>query len=335
MQKNLISILIPFKNTAQFLPECLDSIMNQSLENWELIIVDDHSTDSSFDIVSQYATNDSRIKLIKNTGKGIIEALRTAFTNSNGTYITRMDSDDIMSPKKLEVLFNNLKKHGRHHVSSGKVKYFSENGINDGYAEYERWLNVLIASGNNYTEIYKECVIPSPCWMMHKDDLLLCDAFNPNLYPEDYDLVFRFYKHKITCIPCDDVLHYWRDYSTRTSRTDAHYTQNYFLELKLKYFLELDYDSNRPLVLWGAGFKGKSIAKLLIDQKVSFYWICDNPKKIGKHIYDKELMNFSFLKDIENPQSIITVANKNAQSEIKKYFKNLNMLQAKDYFFFC
>lgn len=335
MQNKLVSILTPFKNTAEFLPECLDSILVQTYENWELLIVDDHSIDSSFQIVSDYASRDSRIKLLKNKGTGIIDALRLAFKNSNGTYITRMDSDDIMTPNKLEVLVNKLEEYGKGYVAVGQVKYFSDVGISDGYSKYEQWINGLTQTGSNYFEIYKECVIPSPCWMIHREDLIKCDAFNPNLYPEDYDLTFRFYKHDISCIPCDDILHHWRDYSTRTSRTHEHYAQNYFLEIKLKYFLELDFDTRRPLVIWGAGFKGKTIAKSLVENNVPFHWICDNPKKIGKHIYNQEMLPFSFLKTIPNPQSIVTVANEQAQKDISKYFTSLNLHPVKDYFFFC
>jgi glycosyltransferase involved in cell wall biosynthesis len=335
MQKPLISILIPFKNTETFLPECLDSIIEQSYRNWEVIIVDDGSSDRSYKIVSNYTKVDKRFKLFKNPGEGIIEALRFAFEKSSGTYITRMDSDDIMVPNKLEVLLNNLLANSKGYLATGLVSYFSETGINDGYKSYETWLNRLTTKGSNYSEIYKECVIPSPCWMIHKNDLIACDAFNPNDYPEDYDLTFRFYKHQMKVIPCDKVLHYWRDYSTRTSRTHEHYAENYFLEIKLRYFLELDYDSTRPLVVWGAGNKGKTIAKLLNNKNVDFIWICNNPKKIGKHIYDKELHDFNYLNEIKNAQSIITVANKESQQSIKSFFKSNNKQKMLDYFFFC
>ncbi|TYA59084.1 glycosyltransferase family 2 protein [Formosa maritima] len=335
MQKPLISILIPFKNTAKYLPECLESILKQTYTNWELLIVDDHSTDESSILVKTYSKKDKRIKLVKNNGEGIIDALRLGLDKSNGTYITRMDSDDIMPPNKLEILLNNLFHHGKHHLATGLVSYFSEDGINDGYKSYEKWLNNLTIKGNNYTEIYKECVIPSPCWMIHKADLIACDAFNPNDYPEDYDLTFRFYKHQIKVIPCNQLLHYWRDYSTRTSRTHKHYEQNYFLDIKLKYFLELEYDSSRPLVLWGAGFKGKTIAKLLIEKQVEFSWICNNPKKIGKHIYGKELFQPQYLNEIEHAKSIITVANKQSQKTIRTFFGKTNKQAMNDYFFFC
>jgi glycosyltransferase involved in cell wall biosynthesis len=335
MQKPLISILTPFKNTAHFLPECINSILNQSYEYWELLIVDDHSSDSGYNLVETYAKKDSRINLFKNSGHGIIEALRFAFSQSNGEYITRMDSDDIMHPEKLQIMLNDLQNHGKQHVALGLVNYFSDEGISDGYSRYETWLNELTNRGTSYSEIYKECVIPSPCWMVHRDDLIHCEAFNPNRYPEDYDLTFRFYKYGIKCIPNHKLLHYWRDYPTRTSRTHEHYAQNYFLDIKLHYFLELDYDASRQLTVWGAGSKGKTIAKNLSKKNIPFTWICDNPKKVDKKIYGHKLYNFEYLKQLHNPQSIVTVANEEAQSKIKDFFQQQQMKPMHDYFFFC
>lgn len=335
MQTPLISILIPFKNTGAFLTECLDSIIDQSYSKWELIIVDDHSTDSSYDLVKSYGEKESRILLLKNKGHGIINALKLAFAHSKGEYVTRMDSDDIMYKQKLETLLHNLQSNGKRCVATGLVSYFSETGIGDGYRKYEQWLNALTSKGKNYSEIYRECVIPSPCWMLHRDDLLAIDAFNPTRYPEDYDLTFRFYEFKYKVIPCNKVLHYWRDHSSRASRTDENYAENSFIDIKLHYFLKLDYSSTRPLVVWGAGQKGKTLAKKLIALDIAFEWICDNPKKIGKHIYGKELKPFEYLTALQAPQSIISVANQKEQKDIRSYFKTKNMFPMRDYFFFC
>ena len=335
MSQPLVSILIPFKNTEAFISECVTSIISQTYSNWEAIFVNDHSDDASYTIVEKFSENDDRIQLHNNKHEGIISALQTAFINCNGTYITRMDSDDIMTKNRLEVMLNSLLKHGKHHLAVGQVKYFRTDGISNGYARYERWLNELTEKGNNYSEIYKECVIPSPCWMLHRDDFVACEGFEPNRYPEDYDLTFRFYRAKYKCIPCDKVLLHWRDYSTRTSRTHEHYAANYFLDIKLHYFLELDYKPERPLVVWGAGKKGKTIAKLLIENDISFYWICNNKKKIGKEIYGQELLKYNHIEQLNLPQSIITVANEDAQKDIKQYYKTLNMQSMTDYFFFC
>lgn len=335
MQNSLISILIPFKNTASFLEACISSICKQSYSNWELLIVDDHSTDSSYHLVESFANKDSRIKLLKNEGHGIINALKCAFKHSKGDFITRMDSDDIMSDTKLETLLSQLQIAGKGHLATGLVSYFSEAGISAGYKKYEQWLNDLTIKGTNYSEIYKECVIPSPCWMLNREDLIAIDAFNPTRYPEDYDLTFRCYAAGYKIIPCDRILHYWRDYGTRASRTDAHYAENSFLDIKLHYFLELDHQSERPLVLWGAGQKGKTLAKKLLALQIPFEWICNNPKKIGKHIYDQEMKSVDYLLSLDQAQSLVTVANPEEQEEIKGYFKAQNKQSMFDYYFFC
>lgn len=335
MPKPLVSIIIPFKNTDLYIFECVESITNQSYVNWQAVFVDDHSTDNSMAIVKKFAAIDARILILTNQGNGIIAALRTGFDNSQGEYITRMDSDDIMTPNRIVVMVNSLETHGKKHLAIGQVKYFRKDGISDGFARYEKWLNKLTSTGQNYSEIYKECVVPSPCWMLHREDFIACEGFEPNRYPEDYDLTFRFYREGYRCIPNDNILLHWRDYSTRTSRTHKHYAQNHFIDIKIHYFLDLDYDNSRPLAVWGAGTKGKTVAKLLIKLNIPFYWICDNPKKIGKHIYGQELLDFNYLSEIDQPQSIVTVANEMAQEEIKAYFKKQNMKSMTDYFFFC
>ena len=246
-----------------------------------------------------------------------------------------MDSDDIMVANRIETMVALLQKYGKGHVSVGQVKYFSNRGISDGYSRYEVWLNQLTSKGKNYSEIYKECVIPSPCWLVNRDDFEKCQGFEPDRYPEDYDLTFRFYKYRLKVIPCNEVLHLWRDYDTRTSRTHEHYAQNYFLDIKLHYFLELDYDHTKPLVIWGAGFKGKKIAKGLVEKNVAFTWLCDNPNKINKEIYGQKLHHFSILSELNRPQSIITVANEDDQKEIVNYLDDLQQRPMQDYFFFC
>ncbi len=335
MQNSLVSILIPVKNTEKFLEECLDSILKQEYENWEVLAIDDSSSDSSLAILKSYAKKNTKIKVYSNSGTGIIDALRLAYAKSNGNLITRMDSDDIMPSNKLSVMVNNLLQYGKGHIATGKVKYFSKEGISNGYDRYEKWLNNLTEKATNFNEIYKECVIPSPCWMVYKEDFEDSGAFFSNRYPEDYDLTFRFYEKGLKVIPCSEMLHYWRDYTTRTSRTSEHYAANYFIDLKMHYFLQLDYNPNRPLTLWGAGNKGKEIAKILNKKNIPFSWHCDNRKKIGKEIYGKLLEHFNTIADLENPQCIITVANDDEQNKIKNFFTEKNKQQAKDYFIFC
>jgi glycosyltransferase involved in cell wall biosynthesis len=328
----LISILMPVKNTAPYLSDCLDSILDQTETDWELIAIDDHSTDESGEILRKYAERDERIKTFPNEGKGIIPALQLALSESDGDLVTRMDSDDLMDPEKLAAMKADLVEAEKGHVALGLVEYFSDEPLGTGFQRYEKWLNGLTLKGENFTELYRECVIPSPCWMVYREDLDACGGFEPNRYPEDYDLCFRFYEAGLKPLPSNQVLHLWRDHPKRASRTDDHYSDNTFLDIKLHYFFELNHDPERPLVIWGAGDKGKTIAAYLAEKNQAFHWVCNNPKKIGQTIHGQVLESAEVVGELKNPQVIVVISNPDDQKEVLSELSGESM---KDYFFFC
>ncbi len=334
-KKPLISVLMPVFNAGPWLEECLQSIVNQTETNWELIAIDDQSTDNSFDILKQFAQENERIQLFKNQSKGIIPALQVAFQHAKGAYITRMDADDLMSADKLESLSTTLSENGPGHLATGWVKYISPTNLGDGYLRYETWLNNLCSTSNHYQDIYRECVIPSPCWMCAREDLIRVGAFDSTTYPEDYDLCFRFYKNGLKVIGIQKVLHFWRDHQERTSRNSPTYADQRYFDLKLPYFLDLDYNPDLPLVLWGTGKKGKLLAQKLIEQQITFHWVTNNTKKIGLNIYDIQIESFKDISKLKTAQAIIAVAAPDDQKEIKQYLKQIESDHKISPFFFC
>lgn len=332
----MISILLPVYNNEPHLEACLGSILSQTLNNWELLAVDDYSEDGSPGILQRYARKDARIRLLQNQGpKGIIPALRLALLHSRGRYISRMDADDLMPAGKLDTLRSLLPARGPGWVATGKVRYFSDEELGDGYRRYQDWLNGLADSGRHFEEIYRECVLPSPAWMVLKDDLLRCGAFEPEVYPEDYSLCFRFYEHGLRIAASPELVHLWRDHPARASRNLPAYADHTFLALKLHYFLKVDYRAGRPLVLWGAGRKGKEAARRLLEEGVRFHWVCDTPGKAGKDIYGIRLQSFEAVAGLNNPQVLVLVAAPGAQAEIKGHLQVWNLHPGKDFFFFC
>ena len=329
-----ISILMPVKNASAFLTDCIDSIINQSYSNWELIAIDDHSDDDSSTVIEQYALKDQRFQCVVNDGSGIISALQTAYAHSTGDLITRMDADDLMTTDKLSVLHNNLVAHGPGYIAVGGVKYFSDDILGDGYKRYESWLNQLTATGENFTELYRECVIPSPCWMMYREDFERIGAFDSEIYPEDYDLCFRFYQAGLRVVGIDKVLHFWRDRSERISRTWQVYKDNRYFDMKLRYFLKIDREVPRPLVLWGAGRNGKDMAKLLQKNEQTFHWVCDNQNKIGKDVYGVRMEHFDVIKTLDNPQIITVVASPEGREQIAIALAKWGKHPVQDYWFF-
>lgn len=326
---------MPVRNEENHIEACLDSILKQTFNNWELIVVDDHSTDNTKVLLDKYAAKDHRIRVLDNVGEGVISALQMAYSRTAKNIITRMDGDDLMVADKLATLQSQLLNAGPGHIALGKVRYFPEEMIGDGYQRYQRWLNALIEDAMIWQGIYKECVVPSPCWMLWKQDLDNIGAFNNSVYPEDYDLCFKMYRAKLKPLPASKVLHLWRDYPDRSSRTMDHYADNNFLALKCHYFLELDYDKSKKLIVWGAGRKAKKIVKLIRQTASSIKWVCNNQKKIGKHIYGIPIEDCQTIASDDNAQIIIAVANREEQQWIKRRLEEHPAIREQDRFFFC
>ena len=113
METPLVSIITPSFNSEKFISETIQSVQNQTYKNWEMIIVDDCSSDETVSIITRMALLDNRIQLFqseKNSGTGI--ARNTALGKSKGRYISFLDADDLWKPQKLEKQIDFLKTNG-------------------------------------------------------------------------------------------------------------------------------------------------------------------------------------------------------------------------------
>src|SRR5690606_18531829 len=95
----LISIVVPVYNSEKYLPECIESILNQNYANIELIIVNDGSTDNSLSIAEKFSENDSRIKILSQRNSGVSAARNLGISIAQGDYIGFVDSDDTVHEK--------------------------------------------------------------------------------------------------------------------------------------------------------------------------------------------------------------------------------------------
>ena len=333
--RTMISILMPVHNTAPYLVSCLDSICQQSLKTWELIAIDDFSTDESSQILEEYAQLDHRISWYRNDEKGIIPALQKAYHLSQGEMIHRMDSDDIMPSDKLENLHRTLVAAGRGSVATGMVRYFSTQlELQRGFLDYGQWINDHIANKTIFQDIFMECPIASPAWLIHREDLDRIGGVTGVQYPEDYDLVFRMYVHGLSAEGIPRVVHLWRDWSDRASRTKKEYADQLFFELKIRYFTEYKYRKNQPIVIWGAGRKGKNLFRLFHKTGLPITWITENPNKIGQQIYGTTL---STPKEsiTSGSQVIVAISDPKAKVDIRQRLQAMGKVNNSDMFFFC
>ncbi len=103
IQQTLVSIITPNYNCKNFIAQTIKSVLSQTYTNWEMLIVDDCSTDGSYEVALEYVSSDKRIKVIRNEkNSGAVVSRNKAIEISNGEFIAFLDSDDLWEPEKLE-----------------------------------------------------------------------------------------------------------------------------------------------------------------------------------------------------------------------------------------
>lgn len=176
MEKPLVSVITPMYNGEKYLAEMIDSVINQTYDNWELVIVDDCSTDDSCKIVQEYIKRDNRIKLIKQKkNAGPAEARRVSIRNAKGKYIAFLDCDDIWMPEKLEK----------------QIGYMESNGIAVTCTSYQ------IVS-EDCKMVHKEFIVPSKIdyKMLLKQNYFSCDTVVINKEKIEKIEILTYEKHE-------------------------------------------------------------------------------------------------------------------------------------------
>jgi glycosyltransferase involved in cell wall biosynthesis len=124
--ENVVSVIIPVYNTAEYLPQCIESVLAQSYESLEIVIIDDGSTDASGQIIDQYAASDSRIIAIHQENCGLVQTRKIGLEIASGTYVGFVDSDDWIDRGMYQYLVETMLTHKADVVTSGR---FVETGI--------------------------------------------------------------------------------------------------------------------------------------------------------------------------------------------------------------
>ena len=102
----LVSIIVPVYNAEKTLNKCVDSILNQTFQDWELLLIDDGSTDRSGELCDEYANKDSRVRVFHKINEGVSSARNVGLDNAKGQWITFVDADDWIDKNMYQELYN-------------------------------------------------------------------------------------------------------------------------------------------------------------------------------------------------------------------------------------
>lgn len=332
-----ISVVMPAYNAATTIDEAIESILFQEEIDFELLIIDDGSTDETAEKIRHWRKQDSRIKLLRQSHKGIVSALNHGLQEARGRYIARMDSDDISSPGRLKKQAAYLDRHPTIGAVSCKVEFLGDRRQYRGYARYVEWINSLITENDISLKRFIESPVPHPSVMFRRWVVSSLGGYRDGAFPEDYELWLRWMHAGIRVGKLDEHLLKWRDHPKRLSRRHPRYRRMAFHRIKAYYlsrWLQL-YNPNHPeVIIWGSGRINRKRARLLEEHGVQIQAYVDvNPDKIGQEIHGRPVWSPDQLPPSGKHFLIPYVSTRGANREIEEFLRSRGYREGIDYLF--
>ena len=273
-----ISILMPVRNDVSMLGNCLSDIENQSITDYEVVIVDDGSTDETPHLLKKASQRDYRIQMIRTEPHGIVSALNTGLTECKGRYVARMDVDDRMHKTRLQKQLVFMKNNPELELIGCRVEGFTDKGpLPDSGVQYQSWSNALISHEQIECDLFAESPIVHPTFFTTRELFNKIGGYSKNPWAEDYDVIMRAYgtgaklgKHPEKLV---------RKYHApgRLSRIEAIYKRPAMFDAKTHYLLDFGLLKKRKGVLIvGSGPTGRQAAQSFADRKVKLLGFIDN-----------------------------------------------------------
>lgn len=326
----LVSVVMPVHNGGKYLQQAVESILSQTVNSLELILVNDHSTDKA---VAALDNSDSRLKIFSSKGRGVVNAANTGFSHCTGRFIARMDADDISLPARFKSQLDYLGKHPGIDIAGCCVEIFSENGIRGGLKRYQDWLNSVREPQRIHQQIFIESPLPNPGLMFRRVALKRLRGYRNNEWPEDYDLLLRADAANMQMGKPEPVLLRWREHESRLTHTDPIYKREKFMRAKT-YFLIRYRLKTRAAVIWGAGPTGRLMHDLIVKEggKVEGF-IEVHPRRIGGQKRGLPVWPVDKAKALGSAMLLVAVGAAGARQEISEFLDLHDKIEGQDYLF--
>jgi glycosyltransferase involved in cell wall biosynthesis len=200
MKQPLVSIIMPVYNSEKYISDAINSILKQTYNNWELIIIDDCSTDKSRELINEFSEKDYRIhEYYFSKNMGVSKARNYAIENSNGKYIAFLDSDDFWAKNKLKL----------------QINFMLENNYAFTYTSYtlvdqneKQIKDIFVAKEVNYFQLLKGNIITCSTVVLNKE--IVGDISMPKIKHEDYATWLNILKQGIKAHGVQESLTYYR-----------------------------------------------------------------------------------------------------------------------------
>ncbi len=316
-----ISVLMPIHNEEKLLPAALDSLWRQTEADFEVIAVDDGSTDGTWPLLERIAAAEPRLRPIRQDHAGIVAALNRGLAEARGALIARMDADDLSHPDRLRLQAGYLDQHADTGLVASRVAYLGDARANRGLAVFVEWTNSLLDAADISLYRFVETPLIHPSVMFRRELPERLGGYRDGPFPEDYELWLRWLEGGVRMVKLEAALLEWRERPRRLTRTDPRYGVEAFYRTKAPYLYRwlVRHNPHHPdVVVWGSGRTSRHRLRFLTDLGVRVRAYIDvDPRKLGYRIEGAEVLPPSGLPAPDDCFVLGWVASRGARAEIE------------------
>lgn len=331
----LVSVLLPVFNAERTLAIALESVLRQRAVELECVAVDDGSTDGSLACLERAARADARVRVLTGPHRGIVGALNHGLEACRGELVARMDADDIMRAERLSAQLEHLCARPELSGVGCHVRLFPRRALTPRRLGYEHWLSSLEDADHVARDLFVECPLAHPTWML-RGQVLREYGYREMGWPEDYDLLLRLHAdgHRLGVVP--RRLLCWRDSAGRLSRRDERYSVQRFVAAKAHFLAQGWLRERQRYILWGYGATGRALCRALAAQDRLPHAIVEvHPGRIGQRIQGAPVIPPDQLLQVRAAAGalpiIVCVAHERPRAQVREALRALQLQELLDF----
>jgi len=323
--------VLPFFNAEETLPVALESIRHQTWQDYQCILVDNNSTDASCSVARRMTQHDHRFILVSESRQGVVPAFCRGAASARGKYLARMDADDRMWPRRLELQRAFLEENPEYGAVGGLVRYCGDNTGKNGFQRYVQWNNEVITYDQILKNRFVDAPVVNPTAMWHRRMGEELGMYRSGSFPEDYEMWLRWLNRGVKIAKVPEVVLDWHDGPSRLTRNHPNYSDEAFYQVKTRYlalWLKNNHPHHTDVAVWGASRTSRQRARKLEPYGIHITHYIDIRRN---RQLDKPLL---FYRDIPDPGEmfiLVYVRQWHAKERITGYLQERGYEEGIDY----